>query len=75
MIATTHPEMSVNEPTLYVAVELGQKEWKLAMTSGVGLPPWLRTVASGEWRGVARALGEGRLRFGVGGPDAGGELL
>ncbi len=32
MITTTRPEMSVNEPTLYVAFELGKKEWKLAMT-------------------------------------------
>ena len=65
MIATTRPEMSVNEPTLYVAFELGKKEWKLAMTSGFGVTPWLRTVASGDWRGVARALGEGRLRVGL----------
>ena len=28
MIATTRPEMSVSEPTLYVAFELGKKEWK-----------------------------------------------
>jgi transposase len=65
MIATTRPEMSVNEPTLYVAFELGKKEWKLAMTSGFGITPWLRTVASGDWRGVVRALEEGRLRFGL----------
>ena len=68
MIATTRPEMSVSEPTLYVAFEVGQKNWKLAMTSGFGLAPWLRTVASGDWRGVARALGQGRRRFGVAAP-------
>src|ERR1700694_3892634 len=64
MIATTHPALSVNERTLYVAFELGKKEWKLAMTSGVGVPPWLRTVASGDLRGVERALTDGRRRFG-----------
>ena len=52
MIATTRPEMSVSEPTLYVAFELGKKEWKLAMTSGFGVDPWVRTVA--EWRFARR---------------------
>jgi len=65
MIATTRPEMSVSEPTLYVAFELGKKEWKLAMTSGFGIAPWLRSVASGDWRGVERALAQGRARLGL----------
>jgi len=68
MIATTRPEMSVSEPTLYVAFELGKKEWKLAMTSGFGVAPWLRSVASGDWRGVERALAQGRARFGLPAP-------
>ena len=55
MIATTRPEQSVSEPTLYVAFELGKKEWKLAMTSGFGMAPWVRTVASGDLRGGAAA--------------------
>jgi transposase len=63
MIATTHPKMSVSEPRLYVAFELGNKEWKLAMTSGFGVEPWLRTVASRDWAGVERALAQGRARF------------
>ena len=63
MIATTRPAMSVSEPTLYVAFELGKKDWKLAMTSGFGVTPWLRTVASGDWRGVERAIAQGRARF------------
>src|SRR6059036_1937730 len=65
MIATTRPEMSVSEPTLYVGFELGKKEWKLAMTSGFGVAPWLRSVVSGDWRGVDRALAQGRARFGL----------
>jgi hypothetical protein len=67
MIATTRPEMSVNEPTLYVACELGKKEWQLAMTSGFGMAPWLRTVASGDLRAVERVLRDGRRRGGL--PD------
>ena len=65
MIATTRPELSVNEPTLYVAFELGKKDWKLAMTRGFGVAPWLRTVASGDLRAVERVLGEGRRRVGL----------
>ena len=76
MIATTRPEMSVSEPTLYVAFELGKKEWKLAMTSGFGVAPWLRTVASGDLRrGGARAARRGGMRFGLPAAGAGGELL
>jgi transposase len=66
MIATTHPAMSVSERTLYVAFELGKKEWKLAMTSGFGVPPWLRTIGSGDLRGVDQALAQGRQKFSVG---------
>jgi transposase len=68
MIATTRPEMSVSEPTVYVAFELGKKDWKLAMTSGFGVTPWLRTVASGDWGAVDRALRQGRQRFGLAAP-------
>jgi hypothetical protein len=37
MIATTHPMLSVREAVLFVAFELGKKDWKLAMTSGFGV--------------------------------------
>jgi transposase len=65
MIATTRAEMSVNEPTLYVAFELGQQEWKLAMTSGFGVAVWVRTVAGGDLVAVERVLRDGRRRFGL----------
>jgi transposase len=50
---------------LYVAFELGKKDWKLAMTSGFGVTPWVRTVASGNLATVERALRDGRRRLGV----------
>jgi len=65
MIAATRPAVSVSEPVLYVAFEVGKKEWKLAMTSGVGVAPVLRTVASGAWAAVERALATGRQRCGL----------
>jgi transposase len=66
MTATTCPLVrSVSEPTLYVAFEVSAKQWKLAMTSGFGVTPWLRTVPSGDLGAVARAVAQGRARCGL----------
>jgi transposase len=65
MIAAARSEVSVNESVLYVAFELGQKEWTLALTSGFGVQPWLRTVSSGDLEAVERAVREGRQRCGL----------
>ena len=37
---TTRSERSVEEPTLYVAFELGKKSWSLGLTPGLGMRPW-----------------------------------
>lgn len=64
MTAATRPEFrSVSEPTLYVAFELSAKQWKLAMTSGFGIEPSVRTVPAGDLRAVERAIRDGRRRF------------
>ena len=66
MIAATRPEMSVNEPTLYVAFEFGKKDWKLAMTSGFGVDAV--GADRGEWRSGrawSAVLREGRRRLAV----------
>jgi transposase len=65
MIAAVRSEVSVNEPVLYVAFELAKKDWKLAMTSGFGVAPWLRTVPSGDLAAVERAVQQARGRFGL----------
>jgi transposase len=65
MFATTRSVVSVSDLVLFVAFELAKKDWKLAMTSGFGVAPWVRTVASGDWGGVARALAQSRARFGL----------
>ena len=65
MIASTRPALSVSEPTLFVAFDLGKKEWKVALTSGFGVAPRLRTVGSGDLAAVARVVREGRRRFGL----------
>ena len=66
MAAPTHSQVpSVSESTLYVAFELSAKQWKLALTSGFGVAPWVRTVASGDLGAVARVVAQGRARFGL----------
>lgn len=70
MIATTRSEMSVSEPTLCVAFELSKQTWKLAMTSGFGVPPLLRTVGNGDWAAVERALARRGVRARVSEPAA-----
>src|SRR4051795_2498798 len=65
MTATTRPAGSVRDATLYVAFELGKNEWKLAITSGFNVTPWVRSIRSGDFQAVERAVAEGRRRFGV----------
>jgi len=65
MNAAIRSEVSVDEPVLYVAFELGKKEWKLAMTSGFAQQPWLRTIAGGDLDAVEREVRRGRQRFGL----------
>jgi transposase len=48
-----------------VAFELGKKEWKLALTSGFGIEPVVRTVPAGDRGAVERMLSDGRRRFGL----------
>ena len=65
MIATVRSRVSVNEAALHVGFELGKRDWKLAMSSGFGVVPVIRTVAAADWRAVEQAWGEGRRRLGL----------
>jgi transposase len=66
MTGTIRPEFSsVNEATLYVAFELSKEEWKLALTTGFGIAPWVRTVPAGDLGGVQNVIEQARTRFGV----------
>jgi transposase len=44
---------------------LSKHTWKVAVTSGFGVAPLVRTVASGDWAGVTRACAAARVRFQV----------
>jgi transposase len=66
MTATTHPQLrSVNDGPLYVAFEVGKRSWTVGMTSGFGVPPWVQTMAPGEWATLQRLLAKARTRFGL----------
>jgi transposase len=66
MTALTHPaSTSVCEATVYVAFELGKKEWKLALSAGFGSEIVMRTILSGQLKSVVRVIAEARRRFGV----------
>lgn len=62
---TTRSERSVEEPTLYVAFELGKKSWSLGLTPGLGMRPWVRTVTGGDLGAVRATLDLARKRFGL----------
>ena len=44
MTTTTHSTSSVRGTTLFVAFELGAKQWKVAMAATVGSRPWVRDL-------------------------------
>jgi transposase len=63
MIAAVRSPLSVSEPILFVAFELGKKDWKLAMTSAFGVSPWVKTVPSGDLRAAERVVRAARERY------------
>ena len=65
MIATTRPTVSVNESRLFVSFELSAKQWKVAMTSGFGVEPWVQGLRAGDLKKLAQLLTRGRARFGL----------
>ena len=58
-------EYSRNQADLYVAFELGNKEWKLGFTVGFGQKPRERTVLAGDLGGVKREIERAKRRFGL----------
>lgn len=66
MSAMTHPqESSVANGRLYVAFELSQTSWVLALTSGFGVTPWVQTMVPQDWARLQGLLTQARARFGL----------
>jgi len=60
-------EYTRNQADLYLAFELGSKEWKLGFTVGFGQKPRERTVLAGDLSGVKREIERAKRRFGLSG--------
>jgi len=52
-----------NQKVLYLAFELGQGQWKLGFTIGVGQPPRIRTITARDLDGLQREIQQARQRF------------
>ena len=50
-------------PTLYLAFELGNRDWKLGFTTGFGQPPRERTIAARDLAALATELRQAKRRF------------
>jgi hypothetical protein len=55
---------ATSSPTLYLAFELGQKQWRLGFTVGLGQPPRERTIPAGNLTALQREIALSRKRFG-----------
>jgi len=65
---TAHKEeYTRNQGDLYLAFELGSKEWKLGFSVGFGQRPRERTVLAGDLCGVRREIERAKERFGLSG--------
>ena len=53
------------EPRLYLAFELGNKQWKLGSTIGLGQAPRLRTITAGDLTQLQDEIGRAKRRFGL----------
>jgi len=65
MTTTTRQVESTVGGALYVAMELGAREWLLVMSDGTGAGQRRVRVAPGDGAAVARALRGARARFGM----------
>lgn len=50
-------------PTLSLAFELGNREWKLGFTTGFGQPPRERTIAARDMPALVTEIAEAKRRF------------
>src|SRR6516164_5297200 len=52
-------------PVLFLSLELGQKNWKLAFTVGLGQKPRLRTIAARDTDALLAEIKSAKKRFGL----------
>ena len=54
-----------NAPVLYLALDLGWREWKLAFTTGLGQPPRLKTINARSTTALLGQIKAAKKRFGL----------
>ncbi len=64
-MSTAMTRMNEDTKTLYVAFELGEKDWKLAMSVDLHTRPRLRTLRSRNTRRLLEVLEKERLQLGA----------
>ena len=62
-VAARTGKYSVKGPVLYLAFELGNKEWKLGFSVGFGQRPRVRTVSARDLEGLQREIELAKRRF------------
>ena len=67
MQTTAQPETqySGEEPALYMALEVGEKKWKLGFSVGLGQRPRLRTIVGSDLAALEREIVRAKKRFGL----------
>jgi transposase len=67
---TRSPKYINNETVLFLAFELGAKEWKLGFSTGLGQPARQRGIRAGELGKLQQEIAAAKKRFGLGGETA-----
>jgi transposase len=65
MKQVNHPKDDNTQPTLYLAFELSDQDWKLGFTVGLGQPPRQRKVKAGDTTALKQELALAKQRFGL----------
>ncbi len=65
MKPTIHATARNPQPTLYLAFELSDQDWKLGFTIGLGQPPRQRKITAGDTTALKQELALAKQRFGL----------
>jgi transposase len=65
MKPTIHAIERNPQPTLYLAFELSDQDWKLGFTVGLGQPPRQRKLAAGDTTTLKQEIALAKQRFGL----------
>jgi transposase len=63
MIATHNRDVTTKANVLYLAFELGDTDWKLAFTIGLGQPPRLRSMPARDLARLQAEIAKAKQRF------------